>query len=236
MKDYRKKSDTPEKRQEARERSSRHYRDNPKYKEKEKERRGGLNQRYSFSKRLARKRGKEWSLTKDQYAALISQPCYYCENKLGEPVSVGVGLDRLDNTNGYMIDNVVCCCDFCNKIKGDKLSSQEMKVVATTLIKMRGLENYQPSYNTEFHIQQRTRIFGRVLSEDTKTKISQAAKSRKSWAGDSNPRSKLNMDIVKDIRKDFANGESVASLSERYKTTQSVIRNVVNNITWVQNE
>src|SRR5208282_1404987 len=100
MNDYHSKHNTLEKREAARQRTRIYYRDTPSWKVKEKERRGGLNQRFSTGKKRARKIEQPWTLTKEQYAAIISMPCYYCYNKLGQPVMVGVGIDRLDNNFG----------------------------------------------------------------------------------------------------------------------------------------
>jgi hypothetical protein len=48
-----------------------------------------------------------------------------------------IGLDRLNNDLRYDKDNVVSCCDVCNKIRGMYLSSDEMVAVAKLLIAMR---------------------------------------------------------------------------------------------------
>ena len=73
----------------------------------------------------ARRRGKEWSLTKEQVRVLTKQNCHYCGAKphqvkrrkgLNGPY-VYIGLDRVDSRRGYTIDNVVPCCWTCNKAK-----------------------------------------------------------------------------------------------------------------------
>ena len=74
-------------------------------------------------KREARRRGIVWGLSDDEAAAVIIQPCAYC----GEPASNGKylhrngsvpfyhnGIDRIDNSRGYEIGNVVPCCKYCN--------------------------------------------------------------------------------------------------------------------------
>ena len=60
------------------------------------------------------RRGKTWSITEEQYLHLNSQPCRYCDGPLGG----GIGLDRLNNSLGYAVDNVVPCCGPCNVGKG----------------------------------------------------------------------------------------------------------------------
>ena len=69
---------------------------------------------YIYVKRITEeKRGLEYSLTKEQYDELIYKPCYLC----GYKNIVGNGLDRQDNTKGYIIDNVLPCCSTCNMMK-----------------------------------------------------------------------------------------------------------------------
>jgi len=59
------------------------------------------------------KRGLEYSLTKEQYEELIYKPCYLC----GFKNTVGNGLDRQDNSIGYIYENVLTCCSTCNMMK-----------------------------------------------------------------------------------------------------------------------
>ncbi len=79
----------------------------------------------------AKARGLNWTIEKEHYYALVSEPCFYCE--LENDTEVGVGLDRLDNSRGYEPDNVVSCCGLCNKIRSDHLSVQEMKLVGQVI-------------------------------------------------------------------------------------------------------
>jgi len=78
-------------------------------------------------KRSAKKRKLEWDLTEEQFSKITQQDCYYCgaepnniakqKGKYGEYTYNG--LDRVDNTKGYTIDNVVSCCKFCNVAKNN---------------------------------------------------------------------------------------------------------------------
>ena len=54
----------------------------------------------------------EWDLTFEQFMTFWQKPCYYC----GEKIET-VGLDRVDNTKGYTINNIVSCCHKCNNWK-----------------------------------------------------------------------------------------------------------------------
>lgn len=93
--------------------------------------------RFTEAKHTAEKRKIEWFLTLEEYIALLKLPCYYCENKLGTPVLRSIGLDRLTSDKGYETSNVVSCCYTCNVMKHTFLTPEEMKFVATALIKFR---------------------------------------------------------------------------------------------------
>lgn len=75
-----------------------------------------LNQYRASSK----KRGYEFSLSKDEFEVLIQKPCVYCGT---EPSPVN-GVDRVDNSVGYVPDNCVPCCGTCNKAKGTMTRGQ----------------------------------------------------------------------------------------------------------------
>lgn len=74
----------------------------------------------------AKQKNHEQALTDEQIIALHKENCYYC----GAPPSnicslpsgsyTYSGIDRVNNDKGYLIDNVVSCCSFCNKAKGKK--------------------------------------------------------------------------------------------------------------------
>lgn len=54
-----------------------------------------------------------FNLTVDDVAEICSKPCFYC----GKPCCLGI--DRIDNSKGYTVDNCVPCCGCCNKMKMD---------------------------------------------------------------------------------------------------------------------
>jgi 5-methylcytosine-specific restriction endonuclease McrA len=82
--------------------------------------------RYLFAKNLAKRTNHEWTLTEDEHSALVASTCLYCEGPLPE---AGIGLDRIDNEEGYHVGNVVPCCFPCNRAKGDFLSCEELLLV-----------------------------------------------------------------------------------------------------------
>lgn len=76
-------------------------------------------------KNTAKRKGYIWALTNDLFYTLISKPCYYCgkEPSASRADKDGVlqanGVDRKDNTRGYLFSNVVSCCQFCQYAKRD---------------------------------------------------------------------------------------------------------------------
>lgn len=93
--------------------------------------------RYAAAKSAAKRRGKIFTITFDEWFNEISKPCYYCCNKLGPMPEVGIGLDRLDSSKGYIENNICSCCEICNKIKGQYLSVIETKAAINAIIKIR---------------------------------------------------------------------------------------------------
>lgn len=76
--------------------------------------------------RNARLANREFSLTFEWFNEAIRQPCHYCYSppsqvykKPGARRGVTYnGLDRVDSARGYVPDNVVPCCKYCNFAKG----------------------------------------------------------------------------------------------------------------------
>lgn len=81
--------------------------------------------RYKNALRYAKYSGLEWNISYSNYFELVSNRCDYCDSVLP---SYGHGLDRLNNDKGYIIGNVVPCCKRCNQIRGDNLTSEEMRI------------------------------------------------------------------------------------------------------------
>ncbi len=79
----------------------------------------------------AKRRKVSFELTRDEFEMLIGLPCSYC----GDPPSertinaynttmVCTGIDRVDNSRGYVKDNCVPACKTCNVAKA-ALGQQE---------------------------------------------------------------------------------------------------------------
>lgn len=77
---------------------------------------------YTHYKNNAIRRHKMFLLDETLFYTLITSPCYYCGI---HPKQTGKrhrgflhnGVDRVDNTKGYIEGNVVSCCKVCNRAK-----------------------------------------------------------------------------------------------------------------------
>ena len=87
----------------------------------------GLNYLYSNYKTRAYKSGREFSLSIDFFKKITSSNCYYCGINPSQVISPnsnnGVGkyqyngIDRMDNSIGYIESNSLPCCKICNRAK-----------------------------------------------------------------------------------------------------------------------
>lgn len=89
----------------------------------------------------AKQRKLNFELTEEQIKNLIHKPCVYCtrtniscttryhiEEKLYHN-----GLDRIDGTKGYTIDNVQPACGECNTLRFDTFTIEETKAMVKAL-------------------------------------------------------------------------------------------------------
>ena len=73
---------------------------------------------FRIYKQGANKRGHQFTLTLEEFTHLVTQPCcHYC-NEPPELTNHLLGVDRLDNSQGYILGNVVPSCSICNLMKG----------------------------------------------------------------------------------------------------------------------
>lgn len=63
----------------------------------------------------ANKKNVEFSLTYEDFQGITTNPCNYCNEKHDRGFQ---GIDRIDQTVGYIRGNCVPCCKMCNYMKG----------------------------------------------------------------------------------------------------------------------
>lgn len=88
-------------------------------------------ERFYRGKSEATRRGLAWNLSIKSYTKLLAQGCFYCDKVLS--YETGSGLDRIDNTKGYALKNVVPCCGQCNQSRNDFYTVDEFKVMIYAL-------------------------------------------------------------------------------------------------------
>jgi hypothetical protein len=120
----------------------RNYRNQPKIKAKEnkwcRNYRQSLAGRFSKLKTNAKQRGLIVEIGFEEYKKIVSEKCYLCG---GETLSLksGHGVDRLDNSQGYIFENCRPCCGVCNKMKMD----MSLEVFITNIKRIvKNYENY----------------------------------------------------------------------------------------------
>jgi hypothetical protein len=82
------------------------------------------------SRKIAKEKG--FDITLEQFVNISKQNCFYCNDsptptKGHRPWSEQIftnGLDRIDSSLGYLYNNVVACCKFCNFAKLDKTEEE----------------------------------------------------------------------------------------------------------------
>lgn len=104
---------------------------------------GAREAHFSRLKTLAKQRGKDWTLTLDEFSRLIGDTCFYCgslgtERKSwdGKSTEILCGIDRVDSSFGYTAENIVPCCGVCNRAK-HTMSQQEFLLWIKRLVEFR---------------------------------------------------------------------------------------------------
>ena len=72
-------------------------------------------QTFKRYQRQARERGLRFELTLDQFRAIVSKSCHYC-NRYDQPR----GIDRKKNFDPYTVANSIACCGRCNRWKSNE--------------------------------------------------------------------------------------------------------------------
>lgn len=88
----------------------------------------GINRLYSGYKRMAKRRNHFFDLSRDYFEKLVTGNCNYCgvvpsqELKRMKSLKIQIlynGIDRFNPKLGYIKENTVSCCYYCNHAKAD---------------------------------------------------------------------------------------------------------------------
>ncbi len=75
--------------------------------------------RYGKYKKGAASRGLDFNISFEEFMLLWQKPCYYCGSSIET-----IGIDRIDNSIGYMLGNIIPSCFVCNRAKMDMSQSE----------------------------------------------------------------------------------------------------------------
>jgi hypothetical protein len=94
---------------------------------------GNWRQKYDVYRRSAKKRRLAFCLSFSEFVTICQKDCFYCGDapsntpyRVGKGISekwrtecviLSNGVDRVDNSEGYLLTNVVTCCTTCNTMK-----------------------------------------------------------------------------------------------------------------------
>jgi hypothetical protein len=120
----------------------------------------GLRKLYLSYKKSARRTKRKFNIPIEKFKELTSKKCTYCGNppsriskttrsKKSEVIKHTTykfnGLDRIDSSKGYTQENVVPCCQWCNKIKRERNVSEFKnhikRIFQWTTLKEKSLKN-----------------------------------------------------------------------------------------------
>ena len=80
------------------------------------EKKANLEAAFHALNRRAVERGLTVCITYEQFVDIVNKPCVYCGHYAEESVR---GVDRIDSTRSYVLENCVSCCGVCNIMKLD---------------------------------------------------------------------------------------------------------------------
>ena len=95
-----------------------------------------FNEVYSRYSGNAKKRGRVFEFSKEEFRDITSKPCHYCgvlpskvsRDRFNTGSYTYNGIDRFDNSIGYTIENGVPCCEACNRAKLMMTASDYIKL------------------------------------------------------------------------------------------------------------
>ena len=73
-----------------------------------------INIKWAKYRQAAKERSLSFDLSLEEFSTFWQKPCNYC----GDSIQT-IGVDRVDSSLGYSIQNCVSCCAVCNRMKLD---------------------------------------------------------------------------------------------------------------------
>ena len=91
----------------------------------------------------AKSKNIEWKISKSHALSLFNTQCYYCND-----LCQMNGIDRLDNSKGYVKENVAACCAMCNMMKATHTVAEFIDMIIHLLLMNGHISNVE-NYNTQ---------------------------------------------------------------------------------------
>ena len=120
---------------------------------------------YARKKANAKQENISFTISKEdffQWYANQTLICHYCGlsqddfSRTGDGFIIhkkNISVDRVDNSKGYDLSNIVLSCNRCNSIKGDFFSYEEMKIIGTKFVrkhwKEKGIKTHRQGFKGE---------------------------------------------------------------------------------------
>jgi len=87
-----------------------------------------MNLVYAGYRHKAKKAGVSFMLTKEQFSRIVARNCFYCGSEVSNVCKAQSGsgdfayngIDKIDPSKGYTINNVVASCKRCNMAKSNR--------------------------------------------------------------------------------------------------------------------
>ncbi len=84
----------------------------------DKNRQHTLSRRFSNYKARAKKDNRIFNINIDKFKNITNKQCEYCGGYSDSDIDEQFcGIDRIDSSMGYVVDNIVPCCYICNMMK-----------------------------------------------------------------------------------------------------------------------
>lgn len=107
---------------------------NKMFKQEVADRRLSLGYRYIRYITDAKRRGREFKLSLEEFKNITNQVCFYCGKFSSDKDFVGI--DRINNNVGYILSNSRPCCDRCNYMKQEYSTEEFLSKIKEIIINL----------------------------------------------------------------------------------------------------
>ena len=106
-----------------------------------------FNECYAAYRKSAERRNYNFDLSKEEFKSIITKPCIYCGESLTQEKKPSdknsgsfkyTGIDRYDNSIGYVFSNCVPCCCACNRLKST-MNAEEFETRITRILERKNI-------------------------------------------------------------------------------------------------